>query len=63
MAATAFTWPRFSATRMMATGTIRPMACGSNTGAAKLGRPNHGAAATLAKSMGAPSPRPLAQTA
>ncbi|GFN29277.1 hypothetical protein ADE_49750 [Achromobacter denitrificans] len=61
MALTAFTWPRFSATRMIATGTIRPMASALKTGAAKCGRPNQAAAETAAKSMGLPMPRPLAK--
>ena len=44
--------PRFSATRMIATGTISAIAFASNTGATKFGRPNQAAAATLPKSTG-----------
>ena len=63
MAATAFTWPRFSATSTIATGAISPIACVLHTGAENCGRPVHGAAATLEKSMGLPNPKPLARSA
>ena len=52
IAATALTWPRFSATRTMATGAISSIACASQTGAVNFGRPNHGAARTAPKSIG-----------
>ena len=63
IAATAFTWPRFSATSTIATGAISSIACASHAGAAKRGRPSQGAAATAPKSIGFARPMPLASTA
>ena len=63
MAVTALMWPRFSATRMMATGAISSMALALNTGALKLGRPIQAALAMPERSMGLPMPKPLASTA
>ena len=63
MAVTALMWPRFSATRMMATGAMSSMALPLNTGAAKLGMPNQGALARADRSMGLPRPMPLVSTA
>ena len=59
----AFTWPRFSATRMIATGAISAIAPASKTGVWKFGRPNQAAEATELKSIGLPMPRPLVQIA
>ena len=47
----------------MATGAISAIACAFHAGAVKRGKPIHGAAATAAKSIGLPSPRPLVQSA
>ena len=47
----------------MATGTITLMACNSKTGALKLGRPTQAAVDTPLKSMGAPMPSTLVNTA
>ena len=63
MAVTALMWPRFSATKMMATGAISSMALALNTGAVKPGSPNHAALAMPDRSIGLPSPRPLVSTA
>lgn len=63
MAVTALIWPRFSATRMMTTGTISSMALLVNTGAWKLGMPNQAALSTPLRSTGLPQPRPLVKTA
>ena len=62
MAPTALMWPRFSATRMIATGAIRTIASVWKVGAVKLGRPIHGAAASWVKSIGLPKPRPFANS-
>ena len=56
-------WPRFSATRITAIGASISIACGSNTGARKLGTPNQAACPTIEKSIGLPSPIPLVTTA
>ena len=54
MAATALTWPRFSATRMTATGAIRLMALPLKVGAVKLGSPTQAAFATLSNLIAVP---------
>jgi hypothetical protein len=61
MAPIALMCPRFSATRMIATGAIRLMASIVKTGLVKFGSPNHAAVPTLVKSIGVPKPRPLAK--
>ena len=63
MAVTALMWPRFSATKMIATGAISSMALALNTGALKLGRPNQAALAMPDKSSGLPKPNTLVSTA
>jgi hypothetical protein len=63
MAVTALMWPRFSATRMMATGAISSMALAWNTGALKPGMPNQAALAMPERSSGLPRPMPLVSTA
>lgn len=63
MAVTALTWPRFSATRMITTGTMSAMACMSKTGVCTVGTPNQAAFEMIEKSMGLPMPKPLASTA
>ena len=63
MAVTAFRWPRFSATRMIATGAISSIALAVNTGAVKAGRPNQAALAMPLRSTGLPRPMPLVSTA
>ena len=60
MACTALMWPRFSATRISATGAISSMAPLSNTGAVNFGQPSHGALTMPEKSIGLPRPMPLA---
>src|ERR1700752_5445799 len=50
--------PRFSATSTIATGAISTIAFGSNTGAAKFGRPIH-AAASILESRSAARRRPV----
>ncbi len=62
MALTALIWPRFSATRITATGAISPIAVPVNTGAVKLGSPIQAALARPVKSIGLPMPMPLAST-
>ena len=52
MAPIALICPRFSATRMIATGAIRLIACAVKTGLVKFGRPNQAACATFEKSIG-----------
>ena len=63
MAVTALMWPRFSATKIITTGTISSIAGALNTGAAKPGIPSHGAASTPETSTGLPSPKPLVSSA
>ncbi|MCY1511508.1 hypothetical protein D9M68_459320 [compost metagenome] len=63
MAVTAFRWPRFSATRMIATGAISSIALAVNTGAVKVGRPNQAALAMPLRSTGLPRPMPLVSAA
>jgi hypothetical protein len=63
MAVTALMWPRFSATRMMATGAISSMAGPLNTGAAKPAHAEPGALARAVRSIGLPRPMPLVSTA
>ena len=63
MAPTAFRWPRFSATRISATGTISTIARESKTGAVKFGMPIQAALASRLSSIGLPQPRPLVSTA
>ena len=63
MAVTALMWPRFSATRMMTTGTISSMAGALNTGAWNCGRPNQAALAMPDTSIGLPRPMPLVSSA
>ena len=63
MAPTAFRWPRFSATRISATGAISTIALASKTGAVKAGAPNQAALAISAPLIGLPQPSPLASTA
>ena len=63
MAVTALMWPRFSATRMMATGAIISIAGPLKTGALKRGRPSQGAAARADRSTGLPQPSTLVNTA
>ena len=63
MAVTALMWPKFSATRMITTGTMSSMALALNTGVCRLGKPSHGAAMTPPMSTGLPQPRPLVNTA
>ena len=58
----ALMWPRFSATRISATGAISSMAEASKLGLWKVGAPNQGAAASSVKSMAGSSPRPLPRT-
>ena len=63
MAVTALMWPRFSATRMTATGAISSMALALNTGLLNAGSPNQAALATPDRSSGLPRPMPLVSTA
>ena len=69
MPCTARRCPRFSATKIKATGAITEIADIVNVGEAKWGKPNHAALATLVKSTAAapcsptPQPKPLVNTA
>src|SRR5258707_703921 len=63
IAATALTWPRFSATSTIATGAISVTARASQTGAVSIGHPIHGARATAVKSIGVTRPKPFAASA
>ena len=63
MAVTALRWPRFSATKIIATGAMSSMALALNTGAVKPGRPSQAALAMPDKSIGLPSPSPFVSTA
>ena len=61
--ATAFRCPRFSATRITATGAINIIAWPLKDGGVKCGSPNHAAWARGEKSSGLPRPKPLASRA
>ena len=63
MAVTALMWPRFSATRIITTGTISSMALAVNTGAAKPGAPTQAALAMPETSIALPRPKPLVSSA
>src|SRR5712691_13500137 len=61
IAPTALIWPRFSATRMIATGAIKAIAPGWKLGVVKFGRPIQAALLRLVKSIGLPRLNPLAK--
>src|SRR5215471_9709391 len=56
----ALMWPRFSATRMIATGAINNIASAWKLGPINFGEPIHDAAARAVKSMGFPNPKSFA---